>query len=698
MPLDAIKNSLISSTGSTKGKSYSRVAADRSVVEWNNAYTLLALSSQHTNAGNSQDVDHQTSHHLTMERSLPIVRGVSGEECKATSSSSTLSRASTSVVSDPILCKTKASTAEESTQTIVERNSSFEYLTLTKSDTDSDATSPNAASVFLSASLGENNVNGADFKSAEDLKRKGTVAKVRPISPGTSSPNLISQGEPVEENESNIGVGRKKVVVTPDTAGVSAQKVIPSTSRSGKRKRGKLPLHRNKTEIKNDPQPQNGAEGTNPDIVKYGQRWLNKQNHQISCHPNVNVGRQHVNAVPVPVPVPSHSDNRMGSEKSESEQDAIEGLFMMTKSTPVVHQNSTKQAIEETPLDALAGLLMMNSAPTFTHQKHASIETTKPHSLCGPVHANSNMALPLHTAGGTNNVTQNDAPSASLLEIPTSHEKKPISYEIDNPTSIHAMAVPSNLGTPSGYFGGVPGFLPPYLPFPGQFSVPLSTIPTIKVVQQPPVEVVMENGTAANVRKKSKFTSSEENAWVRRFQQAVDFRRQHGHCRIPYQYPPNSDLARWAKRQKYQYKLFIGERESRDKRSSLTPERIAALESLGFVWDSQEVGWLEQYDHLIAYVRKHGHAKVAKRERSLGRWVCSQRTRLTQGKMTMERFMKLDAVGFIWCSHGAIDNVSRQVEKMRAKAKKEMETHPNLKKRYQEWQAQVPQVAHRKIG
>jgi hypothetical protein len=58
------------------------------------------------------------------------------------------------------------------------------------------------------------------------------------------------------------------------------------------------------------------------------------------------------------------------------------------------------------------------------------------------------------------------------------------------------------------------------------------------------VEVVLENGVTP---KKGKFTSQEESAWAKRFQQAIDFKRQHGHCRIPYQYPPNNDLVRTPK-------------------------------------------------------------------------------------------------------------------------------------------------------
>lgn len=107
------------------------------------------------------------------------------------------------------------------------------------------------------------------------------------------------------------------------------------------------------------------------------------------------------------------------------------------------------------------------------------------------------------------------------------------------------------------------------------------------------------------------------------------------------------------------------------------------------MWDSQEEGWLEQYDALVAFIRRHGHAKVAKREKSLGRWVCSQRTRINQGKMTMERFMKLDAVGFVWASMQPTDHFVARIGLMRKTVEELKRADPALMRRYEEWKAQV---------
>jgi hypothetical protein len=199
----------------------------------------------------------------------------------------------------------------------------------------------------------------------------------------------------------------------------------------------------------------------------------------------------------------------------------------------------------------------------------------------------------------------------------------------------------------------------------------------------------------AIARKRGKFTCHEQSTWAMRFRQAVEFKEKHGHCRIPYQYPFNKDLARWAKRQKYQYKLFIGEAEAFEKKSSLTKERIAALENIGFCFDAQQESWNEQFDALVEYVRKYGHAKVAKRERSLGRWVCSQRTRISQGKMTLDRFICLEACKFVWASQTPTQNFIAQIEKMREKALKKLQTDPETRKRFSEIQAKVSQGANK---
>lgn len=69
------------------------------------------------------------------------------------------------------------------------------------------------------------------------------------------------------------------------------------------------------------------------------------------------------------------------------------------------------------------------------------------------------------------------------------------------------------------------------------------------------------------------------DAWQEKWTELAAFKEENGHCSLSSYDPEHPQLATWVKGQRRQYKLLrIGET------SSLTPHRIAALESLGFAW------------------------------------------------------------------------------------------------------------------
>ena len=69
-------------------------------------------------------------------------------------------------------------------------------------------------------------------------------------------------------------------------------------------------------------------------------------------------------------------------------------------------------------------------------------------------------------------------------------------------------------------------------------------------------------------------------AWTERWEQLRDFFLEHGHSRVPKNYPKNQPLAVWVKCQRRQYKLWI-----EGKRSNITKERIGRLKDLDFVFN-----------------------------------------------------------------------------------------------------------------
>ncbi|CAJ1966103.1 unnamed protein product [Cylindrotheca closterium] len=69
-------------------------------------------------------------------------------------------------------------------------------------------------------------------------------------------------------------------------------------------------------------------------------------------------------------------------------------------------------------------------------------------------------------------------------------------------------------------------------------------------------------------------------AWNERWEQLRDFRLEHGHSRVPKNYPKNQPLAIWVKCQRRQFRLW-----SQNKRSNITRERVERLKDLDFVFN-----------------------------------------------------------------------------------------------------------------
>jgi len=152
--------------------------------------------------------------------------------------------------------------------------------------------------------------------------------------------------------------------------------------------------------------------------------------------------------------------------------------------------------------------------------------------------------------------------------------------------------------------------------------------------------------------KEEKFRAYQAENWTDKFKELLQFREKKGHCLVPNCHPENPSLAQWTKRQRYQYKLRMG-----GKRSTLTNERVQALDEAGFVWDSHKAVWSERYEELKQFRKVHGHCNVPSRYQAnhqLAIWVKRQRRQwknkidFRKNCMTDERQESLDSIGFIW--------------------------------------------------
>ncbi|MCX6131327.1 MAG: helicase associated domain-containing protein, partial [Proteobacteria bacterium] len=138
--------------------------------------------------------------------------------------------------------------------------------------------------------------------------------------------------------------------------------------------------------------------------------------------------------------------------------------------------------------------------------------------------------------------------------------------------------------------------------------------------------------------------------WEDRFDEVVEFKAKSGHCDIPLNYPVNPKLGQ-----------FVNSMRTRRKNGSLSADRIAKLDAIGFNWVSSRkilVGgegiteeWQVAFDNLLEYYKAHGNCSVPNtwsENPKLGRWVRYQRYLKKQNKLHPKRQEKLDEIGFNW--------------------------------------------------
>ncbi len=145
----------------------------------------------------------------------------------------------------------------------------------------------------------------------------------------------------------------------------------------------------------------------------------------------------------------------------------------------------------------------------------------------------------------------------------------------------------------------------------------------------------------------------QDGQWKQRFQELLQYRLGHGHVLVPHLYPPNQKLSHWVKRQRYQRRL-----KERGLQSTLTDEREQLLADVGFVWDSHDDSWQENFESYERFVMAYGaHCSVPSNYSpypSLSTWCKHQRRQYKFAKaglpstITLERIAKLNSVGFSW--------------------------------------------------
>ena len=130
-----------------------------------------------------------------------------------------------------------------------------------------------------------------------------------------------------------------------------------------------------------------------------------------------------------------------------------------------------------------------------------------------------------------------------------------------------------------------------------------------------------------------------DDAWNANYVRLVQYRKKNGDCLVPRGCDSDPKLGRWVSMQ-------------RQRRTSLSDERIKKLEDIGFVWSVQKRDTFDvMCARLVAYREEHGDCLVPKSYNSdpkLGRWVAQQRAQKKRGTLLDDRVTRLESIGFAW--------------------------------------------------
>ena len=86
-------------------------------------------------------------------------------------------------------------------------------------------------------------------------------------------------------------------------------------------------------------------------------------------------------------------------------------------------------------------------------------------------------------------------------------------------------------------------------------------------------------------------------------------------------------------------------------KTSMTDEKLQHLSDMGFEWsvkkERDDAIWNQRFEELREFNEEHGHCRVPRSSKKLGRWVDHQRNnkKIIAGR-TEVRAVKLEAIGF----------------------------------------------------
>ena len=136
------------------------------------------------------------------------------------------------------------------------------------------------------------------------------------------------------------------------------------------------------------------------------------------------------------------------------------------------------------------------------------------------------------------------------------------------------------------------------------------------------------------------FYDRSTTRWEEMFLRLVDYKEAQGDANVPLRYPTDQQLGAWVNYQR-----------TTRRQGKLSASKIAKLNSVEFEWNPMKhaATWEHMFWRLLAFKNCFGHTKVPfryKPDPSLGYWVSNQRAFYRKTKLSQDRTILLESIGF----------------------------------------------------
>ncbi|CAB9501712.1 helicase [Seminavis robusta] len=122
------------------------------------------------------------------------------------------------------------------------------------------------------------------------------------------------------------------------------------------------------------------------------------------------------------------------------------------------------------------------------------------------------------------------------------------------------------------------------------------------------------------------------------------YQQREGHVHVPLRHVEEDGwhLGEWLSEQRRAYK-----------QQRLSATYAVRLQQAGVAWDLQQQHWNDMFTRLQEFRQKHGHfpRQQQHHDAKLGSWLNTQRAAMRNGKMSLNRRAKLEALGVAWNQH-----------------------------------------------